>query len=76
MVEEEETGFSSGNITDGNIESGDSKLLDLEVKIIKNIEFSSYDINDKKEKLLLDLYLPEEGFPRSSPLIIYIHGCG
>jgi len=46
------------------------------IKVIKNLEYSSYPYKNRQEKLLLDLYLPEKKPSQPLPLLIYIHGGG
>lgn len=48
-----------------------------QIKIIKNIVYSTVEIEDNKEiKLKLDLYLPQNDRIVERPLIVWIHGGG
>ena len=42
----------------------------------KDLEYSSYATKQGKEKLLLDLFLPEQKSSQPLPVLIYIHGGG
>ena len=75
-ITEHEIEIAEEKISDEKTKNGHSKILDIKVKIIEDIEFSSYDVDGKKEKLLLDLYLPDKDSLKPYPLIIYIHGGG
>ena len=69
-----------------NLMSGVSLLLMLfisgcqlqknQVKIIKDVEYATYQHQGETKPLLLDLYLPQAKSGEAMPLIIYIHGGG
>ncbi|GET36795.1 alpha/beta hydrolase [Microseira wollei] len=42
----------------------------------KDLEYSSYETKQGKQKLLLDLFVPEEKSSQPLPVLIYIHGGG
>jgi acetyl esterase/lipase len=46
------------------------------VKVLKNLEYSSYPLENGKGKLLLDLYLPQLQSSQPLPAIVFIHGGG
>lgn len=46
------------------------------VKIVKDLEYATYQDRGETKPLLLDLYLPQTQSQTPMPLIIYIHGGG
>lgn len=46
------------------------------IRVIKDLEYATYEHQGETKKLLLDLYLPERKDRELQPLLIYIHGGG
>lgn len=45
------------------------------VRVVRDLQFGSYELDGQEHGLLLDLYLPQ-GSPQPWPLLVYIHGGG
>lgn len=52
------------------------QLKQPKIKVIKDIEYATYQHQGQTKSLLLDLYLPQTQSSEPSPLLIYIHGGG
>ncbi|MBI2519662.1 MAG: alpha/beta hydrolase [Bdellovibrio sp.] len=52
-----------------------SDTAGTEVKVLRDLEYASYQLGAVSNKLLLDLYLPQRK-EQPSPLIIFLHGGG
>ncbi|MGH2413478.1 MAG: alpha/beta hydrolase fold domain-containing protein, partial [Microcystaceae cyanobacterium] len=48
----------------------------VKITVIQDIPYSSYSVNNKTGKLLLDLYLPHLNSSQALPVLIYIPGGG
>jgi acetyl esterase/lipase len=46
------------------------------LQILRELEYSAYEFDGKKHRLMLDLYLPEQSVPRPLPVLVYMHGGG
>jgi len=48
----------------------------IEVKVLPNLVYGNYNLENQQKELFLDLYLPEKKPDKPLPLLIYIHGGG
>ena len=56
--------------------SSSCQLKQPKIKVIKDLEYATYQHQGQTKSLLLDLYLPQTQSSEPSPLLIYIHGGG
>lgn len=67
--------LSVGPVGSGARSQVRSDIVPTEIKVLRNLEYASFQFGGLSKKLLLDLYLPERS-AQPAPLIIFLHGGG